>query len=90
MKIKIQEIPVAFTVSANYIQLRQGAYILGSNEGCKVRVLFFKGENLVNDQQIVEIPANIVANWVDDTEMIDYVINELNLIKVTEEDEIGY
>lgn len=90
MKIQITPTPISLKIKANFIQLRQGGYILGSNESCRVRVLFYDNENLVCDQNVVEIPANLVAQWEDDQPLIDYVINELNLIKVTEEDEIGY
>lgn len=82
MKIQIEPVTVAFEVEANYVELRQGGYILGTNEECRVRVLFFRDSDLVYDQKVVIIPEELVAVWTDDQPLIDYVIDELSLVKI--------
>lgn len=77
--INIEPVAIRFGIYATKVQLRQGAYILGSNDACRVRVLFYSDENLVDDSEVVEIPQNLVENWTDDQPIIDYVINELQL-----------
>lgn len=82
MKIQIEPVTVGFEIQANNVELKQGGYILGTNEECKVRVLFFKDNNLVHDQKIIVIPQELVEDWTDDQVLIDYVFNELGLIKI--------
>jgi len=83
MKIQIEPIQVAFQTEANFIQLRQGGYVLGSNEACRVRLLFYKDGDLIDDQKIVEIPKELVILWNDnDQVLIDYVISTLGLVVV--------
>jgi hypothetical protein len=82
MKIQIEPINIRFNLQATEVQLRQGGYLLGSNESCKVKVLFFSEGNLIDDSQVVEIPAEIVNNWENDEPLIDYVFSELNLVKI--------
>lgn len=77
--INIENVTIGFNQIANAVELIQGGYTLGSNEGCKVRANFFEGTNL-KTQVVVVIPSEIVAEWTDDEPLIDYVLNELGLI----------
>ena len=77
--INIENVTIGFNQIANAVELIQGSYILGSNEGCKVKANFFHGTNL-KTQVVVVIPSEIVAEWTDDQPLIDYVLNELGLI----------
>ena len=77
--INIENVTIGFNKIANGVELIQGGYILGSNEGCKVKANFFDGVNL-KTQVVVVIPSEIVATWIDDQPLIDYVLNELGLI----------
>lgn len=79
MKIQINPVTVAFEVEANNIELRQGGYLLGSNEECRVRCLFYKDNDLVHDQKLITIPSALVEVWTDDQPIIDFVINQLGL-----------
>jgi hypothetical protein len=64
-------------------------YILGSNDKCQVKCLFFKDNDLVNDSTIVEVPKELVQNWQDDdAPLIDYVINKLGLIVMSNNQEV--
>jgi hypothetical protein len=77
--IKIENVSIGFNQVANGVELIQGGYILGSNEGCKVKVNFFEDVNL-KTQVVVVIPSDLVSKWIDDQPLIDYVLNELGLI----------
>jgi len=77
--INIENVTIGFNQIANGVELIQGGYILGSNEGCKVKANFFDGVNL-KTQVVVVIPSEIVEDWTNDQPMIDYVLNELGLI----------
>ena len=77
--INIENVTIGFNQIANAVELIQGGYTLGSNEGCKVKANFFDGVNL-KTQVVVVIPSEIVATWTDDEPLIDYVLNELGLI----------
>lgn len=88
MKIQIKPISVGLDLEANYVEFRAGGYILGTNEECKVRCLFYKDGNLIHDSKVVTIPAELVEVWTDDTPLIDYVIDELGLVKVEENTDI--
>jgi len=77
--INIENVTIGFNQIANAVELVQGGYILGSNEGCKVKVNFFDDANL-KTQVVVVIPSELVAEWIDDQPLIDYVLNELGLI----------
>ena len=77
--INIENVTIGFNQTANAVELIQGGYTLGSNEGCKVKANFFDGTNL-KTQVLVTIPSEIVAEWTDDQPLIDYVLNELGLI----------
>ena len=77
--INIENVTIGFNQIANAVELVQGGYILGSNEGCKVKVSFFEDTNL-KTQVVVVIPSELVAEWTDDQPLIDYVLNELGLI----------
>jgi len=77
--INIENVTIGFNQIANAVELIQGGYILGSNEGCKVKANFFDGTDL-KTQVLVTIPSEIVAEWTDDQPLIDYVLNELGLI----------
>jgi len=77
--INIENVTIGFNQIANAVELIQGGYILGSNEGCKVKVKFFDDTNL-KTQVVVVIPSELVAEWTDDQPLIDYVLNELGLI----------
>lgn len=79
MKIQIQPIAIAFQQDANFIQLRQGGYILGTNEQCRVRVLFYNNNDFINDQTIIDIPQELVEDWTDNQILIDYAIETLGL-----------
>lgn len=82
--INIENVSIGFNQIANAVELIQGGYTLGSNEGCKVRANFFDGTNL-KTQVVVVIPSEIVATWTDDQPLIDYVLNELGLIVLPNE-----
>jgi hypothetical protein len=77
--IRIENVSIGFNQIANAVELIQGGYQLGSNEGCKVKVSFFEDTNL-KTQVVVFIPSDLVSEWTDDQPMIDYVLNELGLI----------
>lgn len=77
--INIKNVTIGFNQTANAVELIQGGYTLGSNEGCKVKANFFDDANL-KTQVVVTIPSEIVAEWTDDQPLIDYVLNELGLI----------
>jgi hypothetical protein len=77
--INIKNVTIGFNQIANAVELVQGGYILGSKEGCKVKVNFFEDVNL-KTQVVVVIPSELVAEWTDDQPLIDYVLNELGLI----------
>lgn len=77
--INIENVTIGFNQIANAVELIQGGYTLGSNEGCKVKANFFDGNNL-KTQVVVTIPSEIVEEWTDDQPLIDYVLNELGLI----------
>jgi hypothetical protein len=77
--IKIENVIIGFNQVANGVELIQGGYQLGSNEGCKVKVNFFV-DNDFKLQVLVDIPSPLVINWINDDEIIAYVLNELNLI----------
>ena len=63
--INIENVTIGFNQIANAVELVQGGYTLGSNEGCKVKANFFDGTNL-KIQLVVTIPSEIVATWTDD------------------------
>lgn len=77
--INIENVSIGFNQIANAVELIQGGYTLGSNDGCKVKANFFEDNNL-KTQVVVVIPSEIVATWTDDQPLIDYVLNELGLI----------
>jgi len=77
--INIENVTIGFNQIANAVELIQGSYTLGSNEGCKVKANFFDGTNL-KTQVVVTIPSEIVVTWTNDQPLIDYVLNELGLI----------
>ena len=77
--IKIENVTIGFNQVANGVELIQGGYQLGSNEGCKVKANFFV-DNDFKLQVLVAIPSSLVVNWINDDEIIAYVLNELNLI----------
>jgi hypothetical protein len=77
--IRIENVTIGFNQIANAVELIQGGYTLGSNEGCKVKVNFFEDINL-KTQVVVVIPSDLVSEWIDDQPLIDYVLNELGLI----------
>ena len=77
--INIENVTIGFNQIANGVELIQGSYTLGSNDGCKVKANFFDGTDL-KTQVVVVIPSEIVATWTDDQPLIDYVLDELGLI----------
>ena len=81
MKIQIQQVPIGLRQTADSIELFQGGYELGSNESCTVRVDYFSGSDLKTQEKII-IPQELVENWTDDQPIIDWVMNELDLIKI--------
>ena len=78
MRINIEPVAIGFNEFANGVELRQGGYILGSTENCKVRVQFFADTNL-KLEKFVEIPLNLVTTRIDYQPIIDYVIENLGL-----------
>lgn len=87
--IQIEPINVGLRETANFIQLFQGGYALGSNDGCKVKVQYFDGTDLKAEEK-VEIPAELVAEWTDDQPIIDYVINTLGLVVIIPDEQGVY
>ena len=85
MKIQIEPIVVGLRETANFIELFQEGYALGSNIGCKVKVQYFNGNDLKVEERI-EIPAKLIADWTDDQTLIDYVIETLELVVVEQEE----
>lgn len=77
--IRIENVTIGFNQVANGVELIQGDYQLGSNEGCKVKVNFFVDTDF-KLQVLVDIPSPLVINWINDDEIIAYVLNELNII----------
>jgi len=77
--IRIENVTIGFNQIANAVELIQGGYQLGSNEGCKVKVNFFVDTDF-KLQVLVAIPSELVVNWISDDEIIAYVLNELHLI----------
>ena len=77
--IKIENVTIGFNQVANGVELIQGGYQLGSNEGCKVKVNFFV-DNDFKLQVLVAIPAELIVNWINDDEIIAYVLNDLGLV----------
>ena len=84
MKIQIEPITAGLRRIANFVELFQGGYALGSEEGCKVRVQYFENADLIAEERI-DIPADLVATWTDDQPIIDYVFIKLNLVAVCNE-----
>jgi len=82
--IKIENVTIGFNQVANGVELIQGGYQLGSNEGCKVKVNFFV-DNDFKLQVLVAIPAELIVNWINDDEIIAYVLNDLGLVVKPEE-----
>jgi len=82
--IKIENVTIGFNQIANGVELIQGGYQLGSNEGCKVKVNFFV-DNDFKLQVLVDIPSPLVINWINDDEIIAYVLNDLGLVVKPEE-----
>lgn len=77
--INIENVTIGFNQIANGVELIQGGYILGSNEGCKVKVNFFEDTNF-KLQIVVNIPSELVDVWTEDQPMIDYTLAELGLV----------
>lgn len=86
MKINIIPIPIGFELEANNVELKQGGYTLGSNEGCRVRCLFYTDNDIQTVDRVVIIPKEMVINWEDDNVIIDYVLAELHLTKAPEQE----
>lgn len=81
MNIQIEPVSVGFKIEADSIKITQGGYVLGSGNGAKCKVEFFSGVDKVCEQTIA-LPSSIIQPWVDDEPVIDYVVNELELVVV--------
>ena len=78
--INIENVTIGFNQVANGVELIQGGYQLGSNEGCRVKANFFVNADF-KLQVIVNIPSDLVADWSNDNSIIQYVLNELKLVE---------